>query len=366
MNSLRRLLIAVALLVGQAITFLSPAFSSPQPPSDVATDQPTLKVGDAAPKLTVSKWMSGEPVPEFSSDKVYIIEFWATWCLPCISSMPHLDGIARQYKEKGLEVIAVTTADDNNTLEAVERFVEKKGSGFDFRFAFCEDESTHRAFMEASGKDAIPCSFVIGRNGKLAFIGKPHDLDDVIPKVIDGSWRGSVDAELFAKANRLLMKSMKLAEKDPATALAQIDEIGIAFPSKAKSLPYTLGRLFSLLKLKRFDEAKAFTETVAPNLIATKDSSTLAIIGSLWTDKEMNPTQQNADRGFELLEAAVTIGDRDLTTLLMTAEAYHKAGNSEKALQLGEKAVDLAPDAMKKSFRSRLEKYKSPLPAAAK
>jgi thiol-disulfide isomerase/thioredoxin len=51
----------------------------------------TLKVGDAAPKLQVAKWVQGEEVKEFDKAKAYIVEFWATWCGPCKASIPHLN-----------------------------------------------------------------------------------------------------------------------------------------------------------------------------------------------------------------------------------------------------------------------------------
>src|SRR5262245_37552422 len=49
----------------------------------LAADEPTLKVGDKAPKLQTGKWIQGDPVKEFEKDKAYIVEFWATWCGPC-------------------------------------------------------------------------------------------------------------------------------------------------------------------------------------------------------------------------------------------------------------------------------------------
>jgi thiol-disulfide isomerase/thioredoxin len=63
--------------------------------------------GDAAPTLQVDKWLKGEPTKKFEPGKIYVIECWATWCGPCIASMPHVTKMAAKYKDKGVIVIGV-------------------------------------------------------------------------------------------------------------------------------------------------------------------------------------------------------------------------------------------------------------------
>src|SRR4051812_24307595 len=66
-----------------------------------------LKVGDPAPKLQLDKWLKGEPIKELEKGKVYVIECWATWCGPCIASMPHVTRLQAKYKDKGVVVIGI-------------------------------------------------------------------------------------------------------------------------------------------------------------------------------------------------------------------------------------------------------------------
>ena len=63
-------------------------------------DEITLQIGDDAPGLQYSKWVKGTPVTSFEKDRMYVLEFWATWCGPCKAAMPHLSELAKKYEDK--------------------------------------------------------------------------------------------------------------------------------------------------------------------------------------------------------------------------------------------------------------------------
>ena len=56
-----------------------------------------LGLGDPAPKLEVKSFVKGEPVSEFEPGKNYVVEFWATWCPPCRTSIPHLTELQKNH-----------------------------------------------------------------------------------------------------------------------------------------------------------------------------------------------------------------------------------------------------------------------------
>lgn len=139
-----------------------------------------LKVGDDAPELRVSSWAQGQAVKEFEGDKVYIVEFWASWCGPCITSIPHLDEISKRHQDEGLVVIGQNLGEDAAKVSA---FVKKMAEKMSYRVAV--DDPTNGGWMAkqwlaAAGKNGIPCAFVVNKAGKIAYIGHPMRLNDAM------------------------------------------------------------------------------------------------------------------------------------------------------------------------------------------
>ena len=183
----------------------------------VADEKPEaamLTIGSEAPALDIEHWVSDrngqfKPVTEFEDGKIYVVEFWATWCGPCISSMPHLVELQNAHAKDGVQVVSISDED----METVKKFLERKyaprgeaAEGEDqpstygeLTSAYClttdPDESCNKAYMRAAGQNGIPCCFLVGKTGHVEWIGHPMRLDTALEAVIADEW----DRDMFAK-----------------------------------------------------------------------------------------------------------------------------------------------------------------------
>ena len=365
---MRRLLTALLFggltSLGVACSAQTPPKDAPKPaeaPKEAAKESPKaapLKVGDAAPAITVQKWLNGTEVKGFEAGKVYVLDFWATWCGPCIQAMPHLAELSKEYAKAGLVVFPVTTTDKRNTLKQVEEFVAKRGPKLGVPFAVCETDVMDKAWFEASGQQGIPCSFVVDKAGKIAFIGHPMELDEVLPMVLDGTWKGEASVKAIAAVNDELEAIQGQSEKDGPAALLALDAFGKKYPKRLNTPGFVTTKLVTLVQAKKFDEAKAFSEQLLADAAKSKKDTHLRLVGGVWGAKSLNPDKLHLELVTRAADAALALDDKDALTVFRAASAYNAAGNAAKAADLGAKAVALADDEdLKAALKAEVAKF---------
>lgn len=203
-------------------TAQEPAKPAPKEASKPEKDKKKLKVGDTAPALSIDSWVKGDAVGSFEKGRVYVVEFWATWCIPCKASMPHLTQMQKKHKE--LTVICVAGSErlkknaPDERLSNLEKFVKARSAEMGFRVAYDAKHVMTADWMEASGQRGIPCGFVVDGEGKIAFIGYPMDK---------GFERAFVDA---------LKKTQSMAKPTATASVTGSDAPHAALPTVAVSL----------------------------------------------------------------------------------------------------------------------------------
>jgi len=151
-----------------------------------------LNIGDAAPEVSLSDWIRGEPVSlaKGKGTNVFLIEFWATWCPPCIDLIPHNTELQRKYERDGLVVLAVAGPGRGETLSTVKRFVRGRGDAMGYTVAYDGEGTTHARYLGGVGASGLPYAFLVDRAGQLVWHGHPGDpaMDEIIHEVIRGKF----------------------------------------------------------------------------------------------------------------------------------------------------------------------------------
>ncbi len=147
---------------------------------DVASHHPSLQVPSLSLKDESGKYwnlneLRGRPL---------VLEFWASWCGPCMASLPHLISLSRSWEKQGLQVLAVNLDD---TREAAQE-AEKALGGLPFPVILKGDEA-YGAVADAQ-YTAIPLTILIDKEGKmaecLAGYGGPEPLEAALDRLMGG------------------------------------------------------------------------------------------------------------------------------------------------------------------------------------
>ena len=111
--------------------------------------------GDRLPDLGAFT-LEGE-IPDLEG-RVVLVDFWASWCVPCKASFPALDEIDAAYRDQGLVVLGINVDTDS---KAFEKFMKRMKPGFSI-----VRDSSQKVVADA-GVETMPSSFLVGRDGVI-------------------------------------------------------------------------------------------------------------------------------------------------------------------------------------------------------
>ena len=156
-------LVALAVIVGAA-AFLALRQRAPHP----------LEIGNRAPDFSVPAIPTGSLGLSSHRQQVVVLNFWATWCPPCVEEAPSLERFAETVRPEGIAVLGVSVDEDPRALND---FISK------FHLTFPMGRDPTRALPARFGTVQFPETYILDRHGRLAekVVG-PIDWDD--PRIL--------------------------------------------------------------------------------------------------------------------------------------------------------------------------------------
>lgn len=323
-------LLALALAAGLA----SPVLAG-DPDEIIAAEhfeftKPELLVGDPAPSLSVTNWVKGDEVTSFQTGHIYVVEFWATWCGPCIRGMPHLTELQEQF-DGDVTVIGVNIWDRKDTETAEQRVTRVSewvgnNENMGYTVAIDGEKKMEETWMAPGGRDGIPSAFVVDAEGTIAWIGNPLATppDEVITQMLAGEWNTDEAADHY-------LADMK----------------GEAW----------LNHIFGLFQAKEWDHAYE----LAGALLERDLSETSQTLNQLSWVILTHPAIEERDIALALkaAERACELTDWESSDILDTlAKAYFMNGEVDKCLETMDKAIEHAPtDADRATYEATRAEY---------
>jgi thiol-disulfide isomerase/thioredoxin len=124
------------------------------------------KVADFTPIASVKSYTYNElkPLLEKKDDKTYVINFWATWCGPCIKELPYFEKINKEYKNKKVEVILVSLDFPKQVEKKLIPFINQKKIASRVLLLNDINEDVWIKAIDTTWSGAIPATLIYNRN----------------------------------------------------------------------------------------------------------------------------------------------------------------------------------------------------------
>ncbi len=174
----------IKILILGALAFLSVKPAAAQNPIDF-----TLKDADG----------NDVHLRDFLGNKVVLVDFWATWCVPCVKELSHFQRFYESYKDKGLVVLAISE-DGPETVAMVKPFQRR----YKYTFTILLD-SESKVLALYNPRVVLPYTLLIGRDGRIAKIHQGYSLGD--EKMLEQEIVELLEPKAEVKASRMSLSA---------------------------------------------------------------------------------------------------------------------------------------------------------------
>lgn len=135
-----------------------------------AQDHPTgttITAGDKA--VPIYDFATLEDVMNNRGDSTYIINFWATWCIPCVQELPHFEELLAKYKSDKIRILLVSLDFPNKLDKSLIPFLQKNKLQADVALLDDQDANTWINKVDPSWSGALPATLILNKTQRLFF-----------------------------------------------------------------------------------------------------------------------------------------------------------------------------------------------------
>ena len=326
------------------------------PASAQAPAEAKLSIGDAAPPLELGQWVKGEAVTRLGGGRITVVDFWATWCGPCIAAIPHMSELQAKYADKDVDLIGVsiwehspsrvapfvTQRDENDVegdemayrvaMDKVPPLPEGVEEGSREARANASQGAMARTWMQAAGRNGIPSVFIVDREGKIAWIGHPFDgMDEALAAIVAGEYDLEAAAEAMAR---------KAAEKQ---ALNQV-----------------MGRVTEAAQAGDLEQLQQVAREHLERELWNNAGALNAVAWTIVDPAQEWKAERDLDLALKAAERANELSDQKNGAILDTlARVHFRRGDIQGAIEAQRSAVEHAEGPMKEELEKVLREYEA-------
>lgn len=280
---------------------------------------PALEIGDRAPALDGVTWVKGDPVTVGTGWTV--VEFWATWCPPCLESIPHLTTLQERYADR-LTIVGLSNEDRGT----VEPFVADQGASMDYRVGLAGG-ADYDAYMQ--GVQGIPHAFLVDPEGVVVWKGHPMQLDTPLAAAM----AGTLDPERAKRVNELEQAMQATFQSnDINQVIAATEDLLAVVPSHVEALRV---RGIAAGMQNRPEDLVGFLDAIELDGLAATNAA--RIVGNL---QDSEPAQRHLPHMLKLARHAYATAPDDPAVLAAYARTAYLLGDLDVAIAVQQQAVE--------------------------
>ena len=320
----------------------------------------TLTIGDKAPQMDVQV-MKGKLPAKLDDGTVQVVEFWATWCGPCKTSMPHLSKLQKDYKDQGVTIIGISDETEDKVKEFINSGDWPQKTGY--TIAIDKNRKTNNSYMKASNSRGIPTAFIVGKTGLIEWIGHPMTMDKPLADIVAGTYDREAakvamakEKAFEAKQQPMQQKMMMAYQQQDWDGMIKILNEGMAAAPK-DMIPQMMMQKYKILNMAdRSKDANA----AARALVDTYGDDSMMMNRIAWmmatNDELVDPDMTIAKDAIE--KANNDTGGKDASILDTYAVVLWKMGDKDNAIKMQKMAIENSDNAdMTAEFQARLDEW---------